>query len=391
MLVRVAPKAAPPLPNIEIEAPVEYTPPDGIEIDDADVVEVESMLDSAWDALAEESSRRRSPPTVPPPLPSLVEGLAPGVEPAELDAVAGATGVYIPMRKLGAYRGETTYLAARSCPSGMGRPVIVERLAARPGISWTKRKERFLLESRLAMRLRHPHLASVIDAGCQDHVPFRVRELINGPSLRQLAALKGIMRPALVAAIGWQIAQALSYVHAKSDRSGYPLHLVHGALSPSTVFFGRDGKAKLSPVSVTRIGDQRLHTANGGREGRFSCASPCQREGLPFDHRADLYALGIILAELATGQPLPPPDAGQPSLGLELTRRCAALGNIPPPLTALLLSLTAAAPESRPDRADDVVLALERIMESAGEWPDLAKEVTEILPFVEPIIPEVAR
>jgi serine/threonine protein kinase len=391
MLVRVQPKSLPPMPEIEIEEPVEAPPPESILIDDADVVRVESMLDTAWAALDEETSQANRRPTEPPPLPSLTEGLARDIDPAQIDAVGGTVGVYIPMRKLGEFRGEETYLAARPHASQATRPVILERLVGRPGISWTKRKARFLAEARIGMRLRHPHLASMIDAGDHGHGPFRVRELVNGPSLRELAGITGVMRPAMVAAIGWQIAQALGYVHAKSDRSGRPLHLVHGALSPSTVFFGRDGQAKLSPVSVTHLGDEPLHATNGGREGRFACASPEQREGLPYDLRSDIYALGIILAELATGQPLPEAEEAQASLGLELTRRCAALGNVPPQLTALLLSMTASVPDSRPDRADDVVLSLERIMESAGEWPNLSDEIARALPLVEPIIPEVTQ
>jgi hypothetical protein len=161
-----------------------------------------------------------------------------------------------------------------------------------------------------------------------------------------------------VVAVAVPIARALAHAHSQG--------VIHRDLKPSNVLFAADGHVLVGDFGLARLvasGEQTI-TATGTRMGSPEYWSPEQAAGEPVSERADLYSLGCILYQLATGVlPFPPGDdrlaAGFRRIHQEPPSALAIQPTLPPEADDLLRRLLARAPASRP-RAVDVLAALER-------------------------------
>lgn len=152
---------------------------------------------------------------------------------------------------------------------------------------------RFRREARTAARLSHPGIVAVYDVGEEDGRVFIVMEFVPGSTFAELAALAPLP-PASVARMGAAIADALAHAH---DRG-----VVHRDVSPGNLMLTANGDAKLLDLGIARA-------AQGSASGSVSTSvhgtpayvAPEQARGGPTDQRADLYALGVVLSELLTG------------------------------------------------------------------------------------------
>jgi len=156
----------------------------------------------------------------------------------------------------------------------------------------TEGRARLLREAQAAAQLNHPNVVSVHDAGQAAEIggtPFIVMELVEGASLRERRpqALEGTL------AIARQVCAALEHAHAHG--------IMHRDLKPGNVLIAPDGHAKLADFGLARTADSQL-TTEGTIVGTVSYLAPEQALGEEIDHRADLYALGVMLYELTTGQ-----------------------------------------------------------------------------------------
>ena len=223
---------------------------------------------------------------------------------------------------------------------------------------------RLLREAQAAARLNHPHIVSVYDAGEADGLPFIVMELIEAGSLdsRRPQTLDGVL------AIARQICSALEHAHGQG--------IIHRDLKPENVLLTSDGLAKLSDFGLARILASRV-TAEGMVVGTVYYLAPEQVLGQEIDGRADLYALGVVLYELATGQ-LPftgddPVAVIAQHLHAPVVPPRARDDGIPPALDALITRLLSKEPGERPGSAAEVL----RILNS----PDILE--TEASPALE--------
>jgi serine/threonine protein kinase len=162
------------------------------------------------------------------------------------------------------------------------------------------------------------------------HAPDRNREIIR--IFRDLAA-------------------AVAYLHDKG--------IVHRDLKPSNVLLLEDGTVKLSDFGLVK-GDLSI-TTTGALLGTQRYMAPEQSRGLPVDKSTDVYALGVILAELATGQ-RPEPDSGVDQ-GTTL-RRSAGVQQLPNPLKAWLKRCTDVSPTKRPTDAGSALQEFEGMLAS---------------------------
>ncbi|MCA9581761.1 MAG: protein kinase, partial [Myxococcales bacterium] len=106
-----------------------------------------------------------------------------------------------------------------------------------------------------------------------------------------------------------QIAEALAYLHELHDEFGRPLQIVHRDLNPANVIVGYNGGAKLIDFGIAKTAIKVYETRQGVVKGTFGYMAPEQHQGVPVDHRADLYSLAVLLYELATGTlPFGPPE-----------------------------------------------------------------------------------
>ncbi|RSN31738.1 DEAD/DEAH box helicase [Amycolatopsis sp. WAC 01416] len=214
-----------------------------------------------------------------------------------------------------------------------------------------KATERFAREVLIMRRLDHPNLPRLIDGGVDvTGLPYLAMELLDGRSLRDL----GVEHPQLpiswAAALGAQIADALSAAHAHK--------VVHRDLKPANVMVLNGGAVKVLDFGMGRIinstEDDRI-TSTGVTVGTARYMAPEQFRASTVGQAADLYALGCVLFELLTGVP-PFHSASSHELGQKHLDEVAPSvklirSDVPDELARLITRLLAKTPADRPDDA----------------------------------------
>ena len=167
------------------------------------------------------------------------------------------------------------------------------------------RKQRFEREAKTISHLNHPHICVLHDIGHQDGIDYLVMECVEGETLAK-RLVKGPLALEQVLKLGAQIADALDKAH----RSG----VVHRDLKPGNIMLTPSGAklldfglAKLvaplaSLVTLTATKQESPVTQQGTIVGTFQYMSPEQIEGRELDGRSDVFSLGAVLYEMATGK-----------------------------------------------------------------------------------------
>src|ERR1700758_3199921 len=193
-------------------------------------------------------------------------------------------------------------------------------------------KQRLEREAKAVSKLSHPHICTLYDVGHQDGMDFLVMEFLEGETLERRVE-KGPLPPEQTIRYGTQIANAL----AKAHKLGF----VHRDLKPANVMltkggaklmdFGlakHSGPAPLATALTEMTMEQARLTSEGMLVGTFQYMAPEQLEGKEADARADIFALGELIYEMATGKPA---FSGKSRASLI----AAILTTEPPPLESL--------------------------------------------------------
>lgn len=161
----------------------------------------------------------------------------------------------------------------------------------------------FLDEARIASRLHHANIVSVLDYGVVDGAPFQVLELVDGVDGRALIRRSaGVNVPVDVALyLVTQIGHALSGAHDAVDAAGEALGIVHRDVSPGNVLVSWDGDVKLADFGIAFAKDKTEKTEAGTTKGTLVYMSPEQVVTGRVDCRADVFSLGCVLHALLTG------------------------------------------------------------------------------------------
>lgn len=159
-------------------------------------------------------------------------------------------------------------------------------------------------EARLALALSHPKIVRVFDFGAVDETLFIAMEFVPGGSVGQRMQLGPLpVRASLAVAI--DIAEALCAVHSHKDAAGRAQSVVHRDVTPQNLLIASDGITKLSDFGVARSALMReVRTASGIVKGKPAYIAPEAYHGRRTDHRADQYALGVVLWEMLAGKRL---------------------------------------------------------------------------------------
>ena len=300
-----------------------------------------------------------------PPLDSISSLLAPPQLPDEL----GRLGPYRILGELGRGGMGTVF---RADDPGLNRHVAIKvmlpQFAADP-----LAKERFLREARAQARVEHDHVANIYQVAEHAGVPYIVMPLLKGQSLA--AALRSRPQPPLrqLLRIGREIAEGLAAAHA--------VGLIHRDIKPANVWLeGPKQRVKILDFGLARnaalnnAGEALTHT--GAILGTPAYMSPEQARGQRVTLHTDLFSLGIVLYQMATGQ--------MPFTGESVFDVMAAVVNhqpppahkvepeLPPALGKLIARLLEKAPSDRPTDAPTVVAELAEIDRGldAGTEPD---------------------
>ncbi|MGE0490649.1 MAG: protein kinase [Vulcanimicrobiota bacterium] len=198
-------------------------------------------------------------------------------------------GNYKVVRELGRGAMGTVFLAHQE---SLGRDLAIKVLAP----EFTRDPqfvERFKREGRVAAGLRHPNIVSIVDADSRDGRYFIVMEYVSEKDLRELLNREGKVSVRLGIKIMDQVLQALYHAHQKG--------VVHRDVKPANVLLRSAEEVALSDFSIAHIKDGDKLTRTGVMIGTPEYMAPEQFEGKGIDHRADLYAAGLVLYEMLTG------------------------------------------------------------------------------------------
>ena len=231
---------------------------------------------------------------------------------------------------------------------------------------------RILREAQTMARLgEHPNIVPIYDFGSESDRPFMVLPVLEGGTVEELAVPAGSGQVDLDRVVGaaTDICQGLAFAHSHG--------VVHRDLKPGNVWLTADGTAKLGDFGIAYSPAEPRVTLDNRVMGTASYMAPEQGLGRPADERSDLYSLGVMLYELATGQ-LPFVAENAVALINEHVHTSPAdprtrNPQCPADLQALILVLLAKDPADRPessvavlDRLDSIRIAARRSDDAAG-------------------------
>src|SRR5450755_514168 len=166
--------------------------------------------------------------------------------------------------------------------------------------------EMFLNEARIASLLDHPNVAQVFDLGQEGEDFFIAMEALDGRTLAEVQeasqAQGELLSLGLALHILAEACAGLHHAHRALGRDGLPLGVVHRDFNPSNVFITYDGRVKVLDFGIAKVLAASSNTEPGTLKGKYYYMSPEMVRGQPVDHRADLFAVGVMLYDLLTGR-----------------------------------------------------------------------------------------
>jgi TolB-like protein len=259
----------------------------------------------------------------------------------------------------------------RATDTKLGRDVALKVLPAEMACD-PERLARFQREARAVAALNHPHIVTIFSVEEADGINFLTMELVEGEALDRLIPIGGLPIEK-IAEIASALADALTAAHEKG--------IVHRDLKPANVMVTNDGRVKVldfglakevsaaSPADATRT--SLGNTQVGVVMGTPGYMSPEQISGRPLDHRTDIFSLGVVLHEMATGR--------QPFEGNSSAELISAILRDTPPSVC----------EIRPELPGDLARIVRRFLEKdprhrvqtardvANEFRDLARQTPQ--------------
>src|SRR5688572_6265039 len=293
-----------------------------------------------------------------------------------------AIGRYVLYDEIAAGGMATVHLGRLMGAAGFSRTVAIKRLheglVRDPDFA-----SMFMDEARLAARIRHPNVVSVLDVVNEGAELFLVMDYVQGESLSRLvrAVRPGVMPPRITTTIVAGVLHGLHAAHEATTEHGEALHIVHRDVSPQNIMIGTDGVGRVLDFGVAKASHRAQTTKDGTVKGKISYMAPEQLLSENIDRRVDIYACAVVLWETLTGERLFDGD-NQGRIVRKILDE-----DVPPPsskVAGLRTTLDAAVmkglekdPRKRWQTAREFAAALERAMPTAP--------LTDIGEFVESI------
>ncbi len=281
------------------------------------------------------------------------------------------------------------YVGRRVRAQSLGPMVAVKRLL--PHLSRDRNMvQMFLNEARITAQIRHPNVVRIVDLGQANGEPFIAMELLDGHSLaelRQQAAETGQRVPlGIMLRILTDACRGLDAAHRAVDEQGRKLCIVHRDFTPDNIHVGVTGEVKVIDFGIAKSASWGSSTEPGTLKGKFFYMSPEMIAGREVDHRADLYAAGVMLYEQLCGRR---PFTGNSTdevmarIAEAKPRRPSEFDpSVPPELEVICLTALNKSPENRFQSLADFIDALA----SMGGAAQLA-ETAELGAYVSGLFP----
>src|SRR5713226_7102790 len=193
--------------------------------------------------------------------------------------------------------------------------------------------ERFQREAKAISELVHPHMVRVFDSGRDGAVHYIAMEYVAGANLKEYIRREGRLAPDRALQIAAQVCEALEFAHSHG--------IVHRDIKPQNILLTSDGQVKVTDFGIARALSSVTITHTGTVLGSVQYLSPQQARGGAVSRSADVYALGVVLFEMVTGEL---PFDGDTPIAIAL----AHIHKTPPAPSSLVSGL--------PDRVEGIIL-----------------------------------
>jgi eukaryotic-like serine/threonine-protein kinase len=234
----------------------------------------------------------------------------PGHAPDGDAPLAGGTyflGRYRVVDEIGVGGMASVHLARMDGPGGFQKWVAIKRIHPHLVEDETF-VNMFLDEARVAARISHPNVATVFELGKHEDTYWIAMEYLHGEPLREVMRrteeMGQPMPPEIACRAIADAAEGLHSAHELLGRNGEKLQLVHRDVTPHNLFVTYDGTTKVVDFGIAKFSSRMANTRAGTLKGKLAYMSPEQVAGEPIDRRTDVFALGVVLWELTTGQRL---------------------------------------------------------------------------------------
>jgi tetratricopeptide (TPR) repeat protein len=273
--------------------------------------------------------------------------------------------------------------------AGQGEPVALKRLLPHL-LNDRAIVQMFLNEARITQQIQHPNVVKVLDVAMLDAEPLIAMELLQGRSfgdIRTLAAERGQHVPlGITLRVLTEACRGLDAAHRARDEEGRELRIVHRDFTPDNIHVGYGGEVKVIDFGIATAASVARATEPGTLKGKFFYMSPEMITGRPLDHRADLFAAGVMLYEQLCNR--------RPFTGLtadEVVERIAQGRprsprsfdpSVPEALEAICLTALAREPDERFKSLSDFIMAIERVggVAEVARRDDVARYLERLAP-----------
>jgi serine/threonine-protein kinase len=251
-------------------------------------------------------------------------------------------------------------------------------------------------EARISARANHPFVRDVFDlCRATDGTHFIVMEFLQGEPLssvckalaRRAECPPPVNHSAVVARIVANLCEGLHAVHELMHGSGGALDVVHRDVTPQNLFVLHDGSVRLTDLGIVQAAGRRQHTGRNTLKGKLAYMSPEYLSRAPYDRRSDIWAMGIVMWELLTGQRLfhgkHEAETLQAIFSAPIAAPSSIGADVDPALDAIVLKALDRNVEHRYRTAADFARALESYLQKQDEVvssAEVASWLRELLP-----------
>ena len=310
---------------------------------------------------------------------------------------------------LSSFQYVSTYrIISEVAKGGMGRVYLAEQLGVAGftktcGIKTIRRelidsgvfRDLFIAEAKLVADLIHENIQQVYQLIDMAGSYAIVMEWVHGVTFEDVNARlderNEYLPPLLAVFMVSRVARALNYAHTKRGRDGQPLNLVHRDVSPVNIFLNWQGVVKLADFGIAKTLKVNKLDERKQIMGKVPYMSPEQARGEVTDHRTDIFALGLVLFEMLTGEQLYPVETVEEVTALHKNKQVPSPREwnpkVPKEIEPIMLRMLAHDVEQRYQHAHQVVRDLEVLMYSGGYGPTNER----LLEYMDKLFPEVDK